>query len=289
MGTNNKIPKNDKNATKKIQKLIQSIRNHGKTQPKIADETGIHQAIISQLSLGKYNANLDKHYTTLNDYAETIGVNIEGIEKEKIETILEDPYKDWLLESCDKLEIENPMQLSKIVEPGYLTLLNYWNGDSSIQEVTKKKIIKSLKEYASKKNTKISDPPQTIQKVDAKDGVKIFETFLLEYNEQNIKDAPESVGIYMIHDKRGLPTYIGIAHSEDSKGIQGRIKEHKEKKSFNDENSKYVSYFHFQSNSNDKLTLTSKNFLEIIEKIAIKFSGNANLLNTNHRLKVPID
>jgi len=93
------------------------------------------------------------------------------------------------------------------------------------------------------------------------------------FNDNEIDQAPDKIGIYAIHDRRGYTTYVGQGK------IKSRLRLHKQSIHFvSDKVANSFRYFITQDGDNYG---DAKQQAIFLEKLIIKFTGNSILLNTN--------
>ena len=97
----------------------------------------------------------------------------------------------------------------------------------------------------------------------------------LAWNNDEIEQAPDEPGVYMIHDRLGRPAYIGVAH-KGAGGIRGRLKEHNKLRWTSDPR---VAFSFSYALTSRMPSADPSQLARAIEKLLIKFMGNAILIN----------
>jgi len=97
----------------------------------------------------------------------------------------------------------------------------------------------------------------------------------LAWNNDEIDQVPDEPGVYMIHDRLGRPAYIGVAH-KGAGGIRSRLKEHNKLRWTIDQR---VAFSFSYALTSRMPSADPSQLARAIEKLLIKFMGNAILIN----------
>lgn len=97
----------------------------------------------------------------------------------------------------------------------------------------------------------------------------------LAFTEEEIEQVPSEPGVYVIHDRLGRPSYVGVAHKGRG-GIRGRLRQHNQARwSVDKKVAATFSYAITTRMPHDEPSVLAQS----IEKILIKFMGTAVLIN----------
>lgn len=256
------------------------------TQVEIAQQLRLHQPQVSLLWNGKPVFSDESRYSMVLEALRLLrtppnydksDVEVEQSEVQEInEQLIAPSYTKWLTEEMATRGI-NATKLSEASRVTLPVLNRILAGNTSNpQQATRKRLERAL-------NNIIQTDPDTDG-----DGVK-FVTSTYEdrlyvgfpFVESEIDQAPSDIGVYVIHDRRGFPMYIG------SGSIRDRLKYHHKLADFaRRKNASKFSYYVVPSEVIDGVKLTRKQLTKQaleMERVLIKFSGNAVSHNTQHR------
>ena len=149
--------------------------------------------------------------------------------------------------------------LARSAKVSSITISNLVTGKTeNPQPGTRRKIENALRQSGKKEG----EPPPTIDPNEPVVGIR--------YEKNEYDQAPSEVGVYVIHDKRGWPTYVGKGN------IRNELRHYSEQKWAHSHSARTFSYALID---NDKDA-------DRIETIVIKFMADSLLVNTKKRASV---
>lgn len=257
----------------KVQKLIYALSNQANlTQSAIADALEVSQATISLLKNLRAKAT-DDHLNKLTTLAQQFGLSLETIDTSSEKPLDSDDngadsYSVWLAGVIQQLDI-SLLEFSKRANLSYLGLKRIVDGvTANPQSGTRKSIDDAIKIIQGEKKKKAEEfAPEPVQKEE--------QLFIgLTFTEVEINQAPDKKGVYVIHDRRGYPTYVGKGN------IRSRLRRHREHKAFLDERVACTfSYVLLQQKDDPESIKKADAEARRLETIITKFAGNTVLLN----------
>lgn len=257
-------PNTESDIKDEIKAIVLSLLSIGLSQKTLAESLNVSNAVISLLKQGKYNtssANLKKYYESFKAINDDKSID-KDVEIQPIE--VESSFADWLLGQLELHKI-TPAILAEKAKLSVLTINYIVNRTTSNpQQGTRRKIESALQEIT--KNVSEAAP------IDTKTKKEIFSG--LPYVNDEIIQVPNKKGIYVIHDRRGYPTYIGKGD------VQSRLKSHKEHKAFLDERvANTFSYVILQEGDSKDARQKADAEALWLENLIAKVCGNTVLLN----------
>jgi transcriptional regulator with XRE-family HTH domain len=172
------------------------------------------------------------------------------------------PYGEWLAEQLETLKTVSQLKLAERAVVNPLTISNLITGKTeNPQKDTRHKIEEALQGFYREQK-----PRQEASKAPALDSSKPVVGVL--YNDDEIKQVPNKRGVYVIHDKRGWPTYVGKGN------LLTELKLHHDKKWATREAANKFSYAIVDHDPDE------------IETIIIKFMADSLLVNKNKKVSV---
>jgi transcriptional regulator with XRE-family HTH domain len=250
----------------KVKKIIIYLQDSENwTQAEIANSIGTQQPIVSLLKKGKISSeskNFEKWSKNLQGLITEESV-LEEVDAKALRVEESENYAEWFT----NIILSHEISLTELADRTGLTyqgLYRIYNGDTvNPQKATREKIRKALETWVGLKE---------FAQAPAENQSDIVVN--IPFTEADIDQAPALIGVYAIHDRRGYPTYVGKGR------IKNRLKKHREHRAFLDSRvANSFSYFIIEKNGLLKEEASAQSFE--LEKILIKFLGNAILLNKN--------
>lgn len=232
------------------------------TQTEIANHLGVSQGQVSHYKYGRVKIPRE-HLKELRRLARDAHHDDNDTEQVDLDTRSgSQSYGEWLAEQIDALKLTQA-RLAEQADVSPLTVSNLINGKTEPQNGTRHKIQKALDSIPQRRKTlervrpaPESDPSEPIV------GNR--------FTEDEIKQAPDKLGVYVIHDKRGWPTYVGKGN------IRAELKNYNNQKWAT---THVAATFSYALIDNEKTALR-------IETIVIKFMADSLLVNTRKRASV---
>jgi transcriptional regulator with XRE-family HTH domain len=243
--------------------LINAIKGLGMTQSQIATNLNVSPAMVTFWKQGTSVPSAE-HLPLLRSLFDGLSKAQTASPISSVET----SYSEWLEDRMAELNV-SPASLANQAGINIMTLNLILSGKTqNPQKGTREKIEAALRRLTQSGKSK---PPFTLAApVPTEDEPHIG----IPFSKEEIKGAPNKIGVYVIHDRRGFPTYIG------SGNIMKRLKDHFERKAFSDERvASSFSYILLEQEDSDRELSHIRDEARRWERIIIKFSGSSVLLN----------
>jgi transcriptional regulator with XRE-family HTH domain len=258
-----------KNIPRSAGKLIQYLKEYGMNQNEIAEYVEVSPSLISQWKYGNMEPN-DEQLESLRDLFKSLRDELndeDSVEERNTSSIVIEPsYGAWLGDQINISEIK-VRELAEKSGMSYLGLSRILSGDTSNpQRATREKIERALVSFSSKKDGRGSS---TLKFIAPPSSDESFASGL-PFTREEVDLAPTSIGIYVIYDRRGFPTYVG------SGAIKSRLRSHREKTAFADLRvANSFSYYLVKGANIDE----SRSEARHLERLLIKLMGSPLLFN----------
>jgi transcriptional regulator with XRE-family HTH domain len=257
--------------------LIRGLTDRGFTQTQIAEALDVSNSLISFWKTRRTEPNLDQLQALKDLYRQWMPADEATVEATEQEPSHDDDegqtYGAWLEEQLGLLEVR-PVQFAQDSDIPFATLNRIIRGlTENPQRATRERIeatIDSLWDKAGSREGESTAP---------KAATKLF--VRLPFNRDELKAAPARIGVYVVHDRRGFPTYVGSGE------IRTRLLKHWDTRAFADERvASEFSYF-LCDGGTDAISGTQSEaataLARELEDMVIKFSGASLLLNKRSR------
>ena len=172
-------------------------------------------------------------------------------------------YGEWLAEQLDALRVTQA-SLAQRADVASLTISNVINGKTEPQSGTRRKIERALEDISEQHKSPM--PVKPAPELDLSEPI-VGNAF----TKEEIDQAPDKIGVYVIHDKRGWPTYVGQGK------IRSELKHHSGKKWATEE---------FAARKFSYAVIPNDRDVERIETILIKFMADSLLVNKKKRVSL---
>lgn len=233
------------------------------TQTDIANHLGVSQGQVSHYKYGRIKIPRE-HLEELRRLARDARRDANGEKEDDSDTqSSSQSYGEWLAEQLQDLDVTQAW-LAKQAHVSPITISNLVTGKTDPQQGTRHKIEKALKSSVRRKGhteIQVPDAPET----DPREPV-----VGISFTEEEIGQAPNGLGVYVIHDKRGWPTYVGKGN------IRAELKNYNNQKWAT---AHVATKFSYALLDDEKLALR-------IETIVIKFMADSLLVNSKKRASV---
>jgi len=245
---------------------LQSLREIYKYWPqaRIAEALSLSQATVSNwLRTGtvtsKYSSALQRLQTELTK--ETRGQVQKPTRGGELRT--EDtPYADWLRSALERQEL-NAVELAQRSGVHVNTIVALLEGRTEKPQARTRDRIEKVLQPSSK----VGPEPAVEQDT--------WYYIGLDWTDEEIDQVPDEPGVYMIHDRLGRPAYVGVAH-KGAGGIRARLRDHNKLRWTTD---RRVAYTFSYALSGRMPKADASQLAKALEKLLIKFMGNAILIN----------
>lgn len=248
-----------KSSKQEVAKLLEKIPL---TQTEIANHLGVSQGQVSHYKYGRMKIPRE-HLEELRRLARD--AHHDDNDEEHMDSDARSgsqSYKEWLAEQIDALSLTQA-RLAKLADVSPLTVSNLINGKTEPQNGTRHKIQKALDSSPQRRKT-----PERVRPAPESDPSEPIVGN--RFTDDEIKQAPDKLGVYVIHDKRGWPTYVGKGN------IRAELKNYNNQKWATPH---VATTFSYALIDNEKTALW-------IETIVIKFMADSLLVNTRKRASV---
>mgnify|MGYP001608549142 CR=1 FL=1 len=184
------------------QKIAQLLEAIPLNQTEVAGHLGVSPGLVSQWKSG-YAKISSEHAEELQGLA----ADTRRVAKDDDDDIGSgtqsgaQSYGDWLAGQLEAVN-ETPAKFAKRSDVNRLTISNLIDGKTSPQQGTRQKIEKALSAFSSQRKSCGETP--SAPKADPNEPV-----VGISFTKDEINQAPNQVGVYVIHDGRGHPTYVG--------------------------------------------------------------------------------
>lgn len=260
-------------ANQEVSDMIVEIKKRGMKQYEIAQALNVNPAYITLFKSKQMSATdeeieqLKKILTSLSPVEEITNDENEPVENEST-------YSEWLTQQMLVSKI-HAINLSEKSGLSLQTINLITSGKTqNPQQSTKTKIEQALKEL-SNNNDQSFDSEIITPPVQGDENLYLG----IPFTKSDIDDSPNQMGVYVIHDHRGYPTYIGSGQ------IRSRLRNHYEKRAFSDERiATTFSYIRINEGDSEEQKKAARNEARKWENIIIKFAGESVLLNNKLRL-----
>ncbi len=232
------------------------------TQTEIANHLGVSQGLVSQWKNGHQPIGSD-YLEVLRRLARETPRDADDDEQVDSEAQLgSQSYGEWLAEQLEALKVTQA-KLAEKAKVNAITISNLITGKTeNPQKDTRRKIEDSLKYFHQQKH-----PREQAPKAPATD--PSAPVVGIQFTKDEIDQAPNKCGVYVIHDRRGCPTYVG-------KGtLRTELNLHFSKKWAAEHAANTFSYAEVDEKDADR-----------IETILIKFMADSLLVNKKKRISV---
>ena len=240
------------------------------TQADVAQYLGVSQGLVSQWKNGQAritpeNARaLQRVAEDAEDAGDVRRDMLDDGRRHREDQEVSSSFKDWLVEQLDVLGMTQAA-LAELADVSPITISNLVTSKTeNPQQDTRRRIVDALKAYSKGKGPrerKVPDAPEA----DPREPV-----VGVSFREEGIDQAPSELGVYVIHDKRGWPTYVGKGN------IRTELKTYNDRKWAAPYTATKFSY---------ALVEDEKDALRI-ETIIIKFMADSLLVNSKKRVSV---
>ena len=233
------------------------------TQTEVAGHLGVSPGLVSQWKSGHARIT-SAHAEGLKRLARNTRPTVSDEERNESDTPSESPsYGGWLAEQLYVIK-ETQATFAKRSKVNPMTISNLINGKTDPQQGTRRKIEKALSKRLPPQHT----PRRRVSPAPVADpsGPVIGIPFKIA----EISQAPNAPGVYVIHDTRGWPTYVGKGN------LRTELKLHFGKKWATEHSAAKFSYALVGHNHD----------ADRIETILIKFMADSLLVNVKKRVSV---
>lgn len=267
-----------KSLQEKVASNIGKLVAAGLTQQELAETLELYQPEISQFYRKKRIVTEDRFKEINSILEELISKNINPAEQfsnsnGEVENLIEpeNNFGTWLYDQLTELGVSTA-DFSRESSLSYRTINLIINGTTTNPQFRTKKIIQETLDKLSNGNGKtIEKAPSPNQEED-----RLF--IGLPFTQDEIDQAPNLIGVYAIHDRRGYPTYIGKGQIKD------RLKDHRTRIDYaSNKVASTFSYLIIQKGDDDEAKKEADREAKLMEKILTKFAGNTLLLNIQNR------
>jgi plasmid maintenance system antidote protein VapI len=230
-----------------IQRILGSI---SRTQTEVAQLLGVSPGLVSQWKNG--------HATITPQYAKELARLAKELratdeeERDSDAEVVSQTYGEWLAEQLETLKV-NQATLAAQAEVNPLTVSNLITGKTE-----------NPQNFLKKQNPNMQVPKAPM--VDHSEPV-----VGIPYIDDEISQVPSECGVYVIHDARGWPAYVG------KENLQRELKNYKDRAWTSSK--KVASKFSYAVVGNDEDA-------QRIETILIKFMADSLLVNEKKRVSV---
>jgi transcriptional regulator with XRE-family HTH domain len=231
------------------------------TQIEIANHLGVTQSQVSHYKYGRVKIS-PEHLEELRRLAKN--AHRDGhVEKESDSDIqsASQSYGEWLAEQLDALSVTQA-RLAKEADVHTLTISNIVNEKTEPQIGSRNKIKQALDRLSRKERQPLVEPAPEHDPSEPIVG-NLF-------TEEEIDQAPSDLGVYVIHDMRGWPTYVGKGN------VRNELRYYFKQKWASTEPARKFSYALVRNDQD----------ADRIETILIKFMADSLLVNQKKRVTV---
>jgi transcriptional regulator with XRE-family HTH domain len=250
----------------KIARLLEALPL---TQTQVAEHLGVSLGLVSHWKSGYTKISPD-HAEELRLLDRDAKATRRSAKDEEERTGSDQPsgpqsYGEWLAEQLDAIHVTQA-KFATLSDVSPITISNLINGKNSPQQGTRQKIEKALSTFPSQRKSRGETP--SAPKADPNEPV-----VGISFRKDEISQAPNQVGVYVIHDGRGHPTYVGKGNLRSEltlySGRTWAASDHAAAK------------FSYAVLGNDQEA-------DKIETILIKFMADSLLVNTKKRVSVAV-
>jgi transcriptional regulator with XRE-family HTH domain len=259
--------------------LVADIKAAGMSQIDIARNLNVSPTLVTFWKQGTTNPS-PENLALLRGLVDKLQSDGRQAPPRAVEEKDEPRYGEWLQDKLAELDIA-PAALAEASDLHILTLNLILSGQTqNPQKGTRERIEAALERLAVAKQPE-GVGPQSLHPPAAPDEELHVG---IPFERDELREAPNKVGVYVVHDRRGFPTYIG------SGVISSRLRAHWDRRAFADDRvAASFSYIVVQRDDSEAEVVRATAEARKWERIIIKFSGNSLLLNNALRegLDVP--